>query len=159
MLLIVQVNGVLGADVHAGVGDAALAAVRDADLLGRAGVAGEGDDIDQGFFKVLVVGIHHFLDVGADRGLGTGGLQVHAQGQTHPLFHDGTLQEHVVTVVGHLTPDHLVGDHVHTAHVPALVGQAGNLGKYVAANIVYRAVNSSHVHFLHFCRAVAFRPG
>ena len=40
VLVLVHVDGVFGADVHAGMGDAALAVVRDAQLLGGAGVAG-----------------------------------------------------------------------------------------------------------------------
>src|SRR5699024_1986594 len=74
VLVLVEINGVLGADVHAGVGDAALAAVRDTDLLGRAGIAGKGDDIDQRLFKILLVR-GGFLDLGADGRLLTGRLQ------------------------------------------------------------------------------------
>ena len=46
-------DGALGADVHAGVRKAALAVGGDADLLGRAGVAGEGYDVYEGRLIVL----------------------------------------------------------------------------------------------------------
>ena len=35
MLVLVQINGILGAHIHAGMGQAALAAVRNPDLLGE----------------------------------------------------------------------------------------------------------------------------
>ena len=126
------------------MGNAALAAVRDADLLGGAGVAGEGDDIHQGLLKILLVG-GGLLDAGGDGHLLLRGLQVHAQGQTEPLLDDGTLQEHVVAVLGHLALDHLVGDLVHTAQIAVLIGQTGHFGEYVAADIVHRAMDTSHM--------------
>ena len=159
VLVLIEIDGVLGADVHAGMGDAALAAVGDADLLGGAGVAGKGDDVDQGLLEILLVG-GSLLDVGADGRLGVRGLQAHTQGQTDPFLHDGPFQKHVVAVVGHLSGNDLVGDHVHPAQVSVLIGQTGHLRKDVAADIVYRAVYSSHVLFSSvFPRAVAFRPG
>ena len=146
VLVLIEINGVLGADVHAGVGDAALAAVRDADLLGRAGIAGEGNDIDQGLLEVLLVR-GGLLDLGADRGLLTGGLQAHAQGQTDPLLHDGPLQKHVVAMLCHLAGNDLVGDHIHPVQIAALIGKTGYLGKDIPADIIHRAVYTSHSPF------------
>ena len=59
MRVLVQINGILGAHIHAGMGQAALAAVRNPDLLGGAGIAGKGDDIDQG----MKGGVYRMLTV------------------------------------------------------------------------------------------------
>ena len=149
MLVLVQINGILGAHIHAGMGQAALAAVRNPDLLGGAGIAGKGDDIDQGLLKIFVVGRGRLLDTGADGRLLASGLQAHAKGQPHPLLDNGPLQKHVVAVVGHLALDHLVGDLVHPLQVPALIGQAGHFGEDIAADLIHRAVYASHSFFLH----------
>ena len=143
-LVFVQIDGILGADVHAGVGNAALAAVGDADLLGRAGVAGIGDDIDQGLVEIFLIrsGI---LDIGADGGRGAVGVQIHAQSQLEPGGNNGPLQEHVMAMMGNLSGNDLVGDHVHLLIIIALIGQSGHFCEYAAANIVYRAVYTSHV--------------
>ena len=148
VLVLIQIDGVLGAHVHAGVGQAALAAVGDADLLGRAGIAGKGDDVDQGLFKILVIGRGRLLDVGADRSLLAGGLQAHAQSQPHPLLNDGPLQKYVVAVPRHLAGHDGIGDHVHPVQVSALIGQTGHLGKDIAADLVHSTVYASHYFFL-----------
>ena len=155
VLVLVEINGVLGADVHAGVGDAALAAVRDTDLLGRAGIAGKGDDIDQGLFKILLVR-GGLLDLGADGRLLTGGLQAHAQGQPDPLLHDGPLQKHVVAMSCHLAGDDLIGDHIHPVQISALIGKTGYLRKDIPADVIHRAVYTSHSPFPPVSPAVAF---
>ena len=131
------------------MGQAALAAVGDADLLGRAGIAGKGDDIDQGLLKIFVVGRGRLLDTGADGRLLASGLQAHAKGQPHPLLDNGPLQKHVVAVAGHLSGNDGVGDHVHPLQIPALIGQAGHFGEDIAADLIHRAVYASHSFFLH----------
>ena len=147
VLVLVQIDGVLGTDVHAGVGDTALAAVRDADLLGRAGVAGVRNDIHQGVLVVLLKLLGP-LDILADGSGVSGVAHVQAHGQTHPLLHDGPLQEYVVTVVGHVALDHLEGNLVGLPGIAALKGQTGDLLEYAAADVVYCAVHSSHKSFL-----------
>ena len=151
VLVFVHVDGVLGADVHAGVGDAALAVVRNAELLGGAGVAGEGDDVHQGVLEVLL-GLLRPLEVLADGGGLPGEAEVQAQGQPDPLLDDGPLQEDVVAVLGHVALDHLQGNLVQQAGIPALQGQFGHLFKYGAADVVYRAVYTSHSSLLLFFR-------
>ena len=146
VLVLIQIDGVLRTHIHTGVRNTALAAVGDADLLGRAGVAGKGDDVDQRLLEILLVG-GGLLNVGADGRLGIRRLQAHAQRQPNPLLDDGPLQKHVMAVLGHLAGNDLVGDHVHLAQVPVSVGQTGHLGKDVAANVVYRAVYTSHFLF------------
>ena len=79
-----------------------------------------------------------------------GVADVQAQGQADPLLHNGPLQEDVVAVPGHLALDHLQGDLVQQAGVPALEGQLGHFFKYGTADIVYRAVYTSHSSLLLF---------
>ncbi len=143
VLVLVHVDGVLGADVHAGVGDAALAVVRDAQLLGGAGVAGEGDDVHQGVLEVLLrlLGGTQVLTDGD--GL-PGVADVQSQGQPDPLLDDGPLQEDVRPVMGHVALDHLQRNLVQQAGVPSVEGQPGHLFEYGAANVVHRAVHTSH---------------
>ena len=157
VLVLIQIDGVFGADVHARVRNTALAAVRDADLLRRAGVAGVRDDVYQGILVVLLEFLGP-LNVLAD-GRGVPGVaHIQAHGQADPLLHNGPLQKHVMTVFGHVALDHLEGDMVCLAGIAALKGQPGNLLEYGASNVVYRAVNSSHQSFLHVPRA-QLRPG
>ena len=63
--------------------------------------------------------------------------------------------------MGHFALNHLVGDGIHPAQIAALIGQTGNLREYVAADIIYRAVHTSHVTFLHTApdSRILFRRG
>ena len=49
-----------------------------------------------------------------------------------------------MAMMGNLSGNDLVGDHIHLLVIVALIGQPGHLCKYAAANIVYRAVYTSH---------------
>ena len=151
VLVLIHVNGVLGADVHAGVGNTALAVVGDAELLGGASVAGEGDNVHQGVLIVLfrLLGRAQVL---ADRNGFPGIADVQAQGQPDPFLDDGPLQEDVVAVLGHVALNHLQRNLVQQTGVPALQGQLGHLFEYGAADIVYRAVYTSHSSLLLFFR-------
>ena len=53
-LSVLEVNGVLGADLRAGSGQAALALIGDDHLIVRAGMAGKLDDVDEGRLVVLL---------------------------------------------------------------------------------------------------------
>ena len=109
VLVLVQINGVAGADVHAGVGNAALAAVRNTDLLGGAGIAGVGNDVDQRLIEILLIR-GSLLNLGADGGGRAVGVQIHAQSQLDPCGDNGALQKYIVTVVSHLTGNQLIGE-------------------------------------------------
>ena len=125
------------------MGDAALAAVGDADLLFRAGVAGEGDDVHQGLFKVLLVR-GRVPDALAQGLPGGAGAEIHAQGQLDPGGHHRPLQKHVVAVPGDLAGDDAVGDAVNAVVVPG-IGKTGDLRENVAPRVVDDAVYASHV--------------
>ena len=150
VLFFIQVNGILGTHVHAGVGNAALTAVRNANLLGRAGIAGRVDDVYQGIFKIFLIR-NSFVDMGAEV---TADINVHTQSQPHPGNDDRALQIHVVAVLCNISGHQLIGDQIHLVLVVLviLIGQAGHFGEYAAANIVYRAVYASHSSFLHIFR-------
>ena len=143
MLVFVQINGVLGADRHAGVGNAALAAVGNANLLGGAGITGKGDNIDQRLPEILLIR-SRLPDAGAEGLRRTARIQIHAQSQPDSGGHHRPLQKYVMPVVSHLSGNDLIGNHIHTGIIIPAVGQPGHLCKYAAANIVYRAVYTSH---------------
>ena len=140
------------------MGNAALAAVRNADLLGGAGVAGIGDNVDQGLVEILLVR-GGLLNLSTDGGRGAVWVQVHAQSQLEAGGNNRALQKHIVAVVGDLTGNQLIGDHIHLVIVVLAVSQPGDLCEYVAADIVHRAVYTSHIFFLPCPAAVAFCPG
>ena len=73
---------------------------------------------------------------------------VQAQGQPDPLLDDGPLQEDVVAVVGHVALNHLQGNLVQQAGVSPLEGQLGHFLEYGAADVVHRAVHTSHCNLL-----------
>ena len=50
-----------------------------------------------------------------------------------------------MAMVGNLPGNDLVGDHVHLLVIVALIGQSGHFCEYAAADIVYRAVYTSHI--------------
>ena len=165
VLALVQIDRVLRADVLAGVGQTALTTVRNADLLGRTGVTGKGDDVDQRFFKVLFgLGVSHFfhlVDGGADRQLLFRRLDVHAQRQTQTLFDNGPFQKYVLTVLGDFALDHFVGNQVDPVQVSALIGQKCDFLEDAPPDVVYRAVYASHISVISLCfrrRHVAYRP-
>jgi hypothetical protein len=144
-LILVQIDGVHRADVHAGVGNAALAAVGDANLLGRAGVAGIGDDVDQRLLEILLVG-GGLADHGAQGLLGALGIQIHAQCQTHAGGNHGTLLKHAVAVLCNFAGNQLIGDGVDPVQIVILIAQSGDFFKYVATDIVNNAMYASHIY-------------
>jgi len=125
------------------VGEAALAVRGYTDLLRRAGVAGEGDDVDEGRLVVLF-GQGGLLYAVAGEVLLRGGAQGQSAGEAQALGDNGALKEDVVAVLGDFTGDDLIRQGVDLLVVPALVGEAGDLGKYVASDIVNYAVYASH---------------
>ena len=136
-------DGALGADRLTGVGEAALAVGGDPDLLGRAGVAGKLDDVDQGRLIVF------FRDVGllnavAGRAVLLGRTQGQAAGKPKPLGDDGSLQENIAPVFGYLAGDDLIGYFINAGVVSPFIGQTGDFFKNAFADIVDYAVDTSH---------------
>ena len=133
----------LGANVHAGVREAALAVGGYADLLRRTGVASEGDDVYEGRF-IVFFGQGGLLDAVAGEVLLGGGAQGKAAGKAQPFGDDCALQEHVGAVLRHFAGYYLVRKRVYLLIVTAFVGEPGNLGENVTADVVNNAVNTSH---------------
>ena len=143
-----QRDGVLGADLHAGVSQAALAHIGDPNLLGRAGVTGKVDDVDQGGLIVLL-GNGALLDVSAGGSVLVNLTQRQADGQTETLADNGALQEDILTVAGYLAGNDFIGQMLDRLGViAALKGQAGNFGKDLTPDIVDKGVDSPHKFFL-----------
>ena len=141
----IQLDGVLGAHLLTGVGQAALAALGDQHLLLRAAVAGELDHVDQ---RRGVVGLR---PVGGLNIVGEGGVlrraaAGQAHGQAQPLAHDGPLQKHVVAEVAHLAGNDLVGERLDAlVHRPlGVVGHAGHLAEDPVANLLNTGFYASH---------------
>lgn len=67
------------------------------------------------------------------------------RGRPQALGDDGALQEHVVAVLGDLAGDYLVRQGVDLLIVSSLVGESGDLGEHVAADVVDDAVYASHI--------------
>lgn len=110
----------LRADLLAGMGQAPLAGVGDTNLLGRAGVAGKGDDVDQR--RIVVFGCNGALgDAVADRRMLRNGPDRQADGKAQPLRNDGALKEDIFTVFGNFTGNDLVGQGGNTGIIPAFI--------------------------------------
>ncbi|SCI72066.1 Uncharacterised protein [uncultured Flavonifractor sp.] len=106
-VIAVQPDGILGADLHTGMGQAALAALGHQHLLLLAAVAGELDHIDERRSVVGLILVRR-LDVVRQGGVLGGAAVGQAHGQPQALAHDGALQEHVVAEVAHLARNDLI---------------------------------------------------
>ena len=124
--------------------EAALTVGGDAYLLWRAGVAGEGDDVDQRGFVVLFR-LCGLLDaVGGEADFG-GGAQGQAAREAETLGYDGALEKDVMAVLCILAGDDLVWQSIYPREVPALICQPGDLCEHLTPEIINDAVNTSHV--------------
>ncbi len=141
-----DLDGVLGAAFAAGVGKTALAAIGDPVLLFRAAMAGELDEIDK---RRLVVFFRNgaFVHPHGKGGVLVHGAQRQAHSQAQPLPHNGALQEDGFPVLGHLPWDNLIGQLLDAGIIPALIAHPSHLGKNPAANILYRCLHPTHIHF------------
>ena len=153
-LAVAEADGVLRADLLAGVRQAALAHGRDLDDLLRAGVAGKLDDIDQRRLVVLVCNDAVLQALAGGHAL-IQRTQGHAHGQTDALGDDGSLQEDAAAQRFFLTGNDLEGQLTHQLFVVGklvdLIGHAGNLSEHLATDIRYGGVNASHVIAPLFC--------
>ena len=101
-LAVLPVNGVLGADLHAGMLQAALAGVGDVHHVVGALVAGEFDDVDQG--RLIIFFRHHaLLDAVGKLGIFGKLAGRHAHGQAQPLAHHGPFHENTVPIRGNFS--------------------------------------------------------
>ena len=137
-------DGVLGTDVHAGVRQAALAVGGDADLLRRAGVAGEGDDIyERGL--IVLLGQGGFFYAVAGQVLLRGGAQRQSAGETQPFGDYGALQKDVVAVLRDFSWYDFIRQSIYFLVVAALIGEPCDFCENVPAKIIDYAVYTSHV--------------
>ena len=144
-LLVLEGDGALGADLAAGVREAALAGVAHLVDVVLAGVAGELDDVDQ---RRLVVGLGNR---GVDDAVGhalrlVDALQRQAHGQANALRHDGALEEDGLAVGRDLAGDDLVGQalEISLGVLPLLVGDAGDAREDLSANLGKVGVDTAH---------------
>ena len=134
----------LGADLLAGGGQTVLAVLRHPVLVGGAGVAGIGNDVDQRRLVILLGnggGIHAL----GHQTAGLDGADGQAHGEPYPLTRDGAFQENRLPVQGLVAGDDLEGQVLRSLVAVAAVCHAGDLGKYLFANIRDQRRNSSHV--------------
>ena len=148
-LLVLEGDGALGADLAAGVGEAALAAVGHAVGVVRARVARELDDVDE---RRLVVGLGHG---GLREALGEAlavvdALQRQAHGEADALLDDGALEEDRLAVGGDVAGDDLVREVTELAAggllvvLPHVVGDLCHAGEHVAADLGQVGVHATH---------------
>ena len=148
-LLVAEGDGALGADLAAGVRQAALAGVGHAVDVVVARVAGKLDDVDQGR---LVVGLG---DGGVGEAVGEALALVHAlerqaHGQADALLHDRALQEDRLAVGGNVAGDDLVREVADLATGGLLVvlghvvGDLGHVGEHVATDLGQVGVDAAH---------------
>ena len=132
-----------GADLLAGGRQAVLAVLCHPVLVGGAGVASVGDDVDQRGLIVLLGdrGLVHAL---GQQVAGLDGPQVQTHGQAHPLTGDGTLQEHGFPVQGLVAGDDDVGKLVGVVVALAGVGHPGHLGEDFFTDIGDQRRDASH---------------
>ena len=142
-------DGLLGADFHTGVSEAALTQVGDLDQLLGAAVAGELDDIHQRGV-VILIGDGSVLQTGDDAVVLVHAAGGQAHGQTHALLDDGALKEDVLAELAFLTGDDGVRDLAHQVvcllALDVGIGHPCNLGEHLAADLDDRRIDSSETH-------------
>ena len=134
------------ADHRAGVGQAVAAQVGDGVAGLLAGVAGEGNDVDERRF------IKHVGDGAVVHSLRNRRVLVHrtqrqSDCQAQPLTDDGALLKDAVAVVGDLSGNDGVRQLLDPGIVPVLIGQTGNLGKDLSSDFGDRRCDPSHRSF------------
>ena len=137
-------DGALGADLLAGSSKAVLAADGNLVLVLGAGVAGVGNDIDQGRLIILLGncgGIHAL----GHQTPGLNGADAKAHGKANPLTGDGALQEDGFPVQGLVAGDDLIGQILRVCVVAAGVRHACDLGKDVFSDVCDERRDSSHM--------------
>ena len=141
-------DGPLGADLLAGGGQAVLAVFRHPVLVGGAGVAGVGDDVDERRLIVLL-GDGRVIHALGHEAAGLDGPDAKAHGKPHPLTGDGPLQEDALPVQGLVAGDDLVGQVLGLGIISAGIGHAGHFGEHVLTDVRNQGRNSSHFSTLH----------
>ena len=143
-LELVEIDGILRADIHTGVGDAALTAVCDSDVLLRAGIAGKGDDIDQRLLKILLIrcGVPYPLAQRLPRSVC---MKLHSQCKLHSGGYHRPIQENIIPHGSRAIRHQLIRDLIHPGIVPTLISKPGYFPEYTAAGIIDITVYASHL--------------
>ena len=137
-----KLDGVFGTDLMTALAQTALAEFRDAVLLGRAGIAGKIDNVNQ---RRVVVLLRHgaLVDAVGKQGVFLDRAKRQTHGQPDALAGNGTLQENGLTVGSHFAGNDDIGQLFHPA-VVAVVGHPGHLSKDFFPNIRDKRRNSTH---------------
>ena len=156
-LAVDKADGIPGADLLAGGGQTVLAVLRDLVLVGGAGVAGIGDDVDQGGLVVLLGngGMIHAL---GQQAAGLDGTDGQAHGKSYALTGNGPLQEHRFPVQGLVTGDNDVGQILGLGVVVAVVSHAGHFGENLFPDVCNQGRNTSHMKILQIGQIHPIRP-
>jgi len=139
----VGADGVLGTYRLAGMAQAALAIGTDAHLLLGAGIACEGNDVNERGLVILFGDVGLF-DTLAGQTIFRRGAQRQPAGQAQAFGDDGTLAENAVAVVGDLAGDDLIGELVDTLDI-VLISHAGDFLKHGSSQLVNDTVDTSHI--------------
>ena len=153
-LLVLERDGLLGADLAAGVRETALAGLaHDAVDVVLAGVAGELDDVDEGRL-VVGLGLGRLGHAVGERLALVDALERQAHGEADALAHDGALEEDALAVGSDVAGDDLVGQVVDPAIVRLLatllgrlaagIGKLCHLAEHRTANLREVGVDASH---------------
>ena len=134
----------LGTDPLAGSCQTVLTVLRHPVLVGGAGVAGVGNDVDQRRLVILLGNGRLIHSVGNQCPL-LNALQAQTHSEPHPFSRNGAFQENRLPVHGLVAGDDPEGQILRPLIAVAAVGHAGDLGKYLFANIRDQRRDSSHV--------------
>ena len=157
---IAEADCLFGADLLAGVSQAPLAHAGNLYDLFRALVTGKLDNVDQRRLIVLVSNYAVLQVFGSGNALGNR-AQRKAHSQTDAFRNNRSLQEDAAAqrrvLAGHdlkgQVPDFLRV----ICHFIALIGHAGNFGKYLAPNVGYRGINASHCAYAPYTKLLIGR--
>ena len=143
-------DGISGAYLLAGGSQAVLAVLRHLVLVGGAGMAGIGNDVDEGGLVVLLGngGLVHPLGQQAP---GLDGPDRQAHGQPDTLTGNGTLQKHGFPVQGLVAGNNHIGQILSLGVVITGVGHPGHLRENLLADVCDQGRNSTHSISSIFC--------
>ena len=142
-----EVDRILRADLMARGGQTVLTKTGHAVLLGRAAVAGVGDDIDERRLIVLL-GDRCLIHTLRQQGPLLDRLQRKAHGETDAFARDRAFQKDGLSMQRVFAGDDHIGQIFGLGVVAALIGHAGDLCKDALADIRNKRRNPSHQHSL-----------
>ena len=143
-LAVNEADGIPGTDLLAGGSQAVLAVLRHPILIGGAGMAGIGNNVDQRRL-IIALGNGRLIHTLGHQASGLNGADGQAHGKPHPLTCNGSLQKYGFPMQG-LIPGHDdVGQILCLGVVGTGIGHAGDLGKYLFTDVGDQGRDSSHI--------------